>query len=202
MKPQTAESRRAAADAGQTRVNSAAIRRLNTARVFHALREHPNSSQRALGQITGLDAATVSSIVARLEVEGILQRSIARRSGQAGRPESLLSIGPEAGLLIGAGLEPDGICLIAAGLDGTRRIRLDLPGARDPAEAVAALQRGVTELLIRCAMPIARLRGIGIGVPGLLDSRGQLVLAPNLGWRDLPLAAMLRAAFGDWAISR
>ena len=36
------------AAAGRTRLNSAAIRRLNTARIFHALREHPSSSRRAL----------------------------------------------------------------------------------------------------------------------------------------------------------
>ncbi len=180
---------------GSARLNSAAIRRANTARIFHTLREHPGSSQRALGELTGLDAATISSIVTRLEVEGILQRAAPRRSGQAGRPESLLTIAQDAGLLIGAGLEPDGISLIAAGLDGTRRLSLDLPGADDPSRAIAALQQGVTELLMRCAMPLDKLRGIGIGIPGLLDARGHLVLAPNLGWRDLPLTAMLREAF-------
>lgn len=185
--------RRPPADA--TRLNSAAIRRHNTARIFHALREHPGSSQRALGLLTGLDAATVSSIVTRLEVEGIVQRAAPRRSGMAGRPESLLAISPDAGLLIGAGLEPDAITLVATGLDGARRERLDLPGAAAPDEAVAALRQGVTDLLARCAVAPERLRGVGIGVPGLLDARGHLVLAPNLGWRDLPLSAMLRAAF-------
>lgn len=193
--PPEGNPRRAASESSGARLNSAAIRRLNSARIFHALREHPGSSQRGLAELTGLDAATISSIVTRLEVEGILQRAAPRRSGQAGRPESLLAIAQDAGLLIGAGLEPDGISLIAASLDGARRMRLDLPGTADPAEAVAALQHGVTELLIRCAMPLSRLRGIGIGIPGLLDARGHLVLAPNLGWRDLPMTAMLRAAF-------
>ena len=34
------------------RVNSALIRQINLARVFHALREHPESSQRDLGRLT------------------------------------------------------------------------------------------------------------------------------------------------------
>ncbi len=195
MKSPLPSARRHASNANSGRLNSAAIRRVNTARIFHALREHPGSSQRGLGELTGLDAATISSIVTRLEVEGILERAAPRRSGHAGRPESLLAIAADAGLLIGAGIEPDGISLIAASLDGGRRMRLDLPGAMNPNDAVAALQRGVTELLMRCSMPIERLRGIGIGVPGLLDARGHLVLAPNLGWRDLPLSAMLRGAF-------
>ena len=195
MKSPSTDLLRPIAEAGRARLNSAAIRRVNTARVFHALRENPGSSQRALATLTGLDAATVSSIVTRLEVEGIFQRAAPQRSGHAGRPESRLTISQDAGLLIGAGLEPDGISLIAASLDGARRTRVDLPGTMDPATAVATLQHGVTELLVRCAMPVERLRGIGIGVPGLLDARGHLVLAPNLGWRDLPLTSMLRAAF-------
>lgn len=177
------------------RLNSAAIRRLNTARIFHALREHPGSSQRALAALTGLDAATISSIVARLEAENLLERAAPLRSGLAGRPESRLTIALDAGLLIGAALQPDGIGLLATGLDGRRRGRLDLPGTSDPAEALAALQRGVAELLATLQADPQRLRGIGIGVPGLLDARGHLVLAPNLGWRDMPLASMFGAGF-------
>lgn len=189
------EPRGGAAAAAGPRLNSAAIRRLNTARIFHALREHPNSSQRALAGLTGLDAATVSAIVARLEGDGIVARSAPRRSGQAGRPESRLLIDPTAGLLVGAAIEPDAISLVAMGLDGGRRARLDLPGSTDPATALATLQRGVAEIAAGEAAPAGRLLHIGIGVPGLLDATGHLVLAPNLGWRDVGLVSMLRAAF-------
>jgi predicted NBD/HSP70 family sugar kinase len=176
------------------RLNSAAIRRLNTARIFHALRESPKSSQRALAGLTGLDAATVSAIVARLETDGIVARAAPQRSGQAGRPESRLTIDPAAGLLVGAAIEPDTISLIAMGLDGRRRARLDLPGTTDPATALATLQRGVAEIAAAQAAS-GRLIGLGIGVPGLLDAAGHLLLAPNLGWRDVKLVALLREAF-------
>jgi predicted NBD/HSP70 family sugar kinase len=183
------------ADAGGPRLNSAAIRRLNTARIFHALREHPNSSQRALASLTGLDAATVSAIVARLESDGVARRAAPLRRGQAGRPESRLAIDPAAGLLVGAAIEPDVISLVAMGLDGRRRARLDLPGSTDPATALATLRRGVAEIAAGEEASSGRLLQIGIGVPGLLDARGHLVLAPNLGWRDVPLVALLRDAF-------
>jgi predicted NBD/HSP70 family sugar kinase len=176
------------------RLNSAAIRRLNTARIFHALRERPSSSQRALAGLTGLDAATVSAIVARLESDGVVARSAPLRSGHAGRPESRLGIDPAAGLLVGAAIEPDMISLVAMGLDGGRRARLDLPGSTDPRVALARLRRGVAEIADGAA-GAGPLVGLGIGVPGLLDAAGHLVLAPNLGWRDVALVALLRAAF-------
>ena len=190
-----AQSRAEGAGAAGTRLNSAAIRRLNTARIFHALRENPSSSQRSLVGLTGLDAATVSAIVARLEGDGIVARSAPLRSGQAGRPESRLAIAPRAGLLVGAALEPDAISLVAMGLDGHRRARLDLPGSTDRATALATLQRGVAEIAAAEEASSGKLCHIGIGVPGLLDATGHLVLAPNLGWRDMPLAAWLREAF-------
>jgi len=46
------------------RVNSTAIRRVNRVRLFHALREHPNSSQTDLQRLTGLDRGTTSLVVA------------------------------------------------------------------------------------------------------------------------------------------
>jgi len=183
------------AEPGAPRLNSAAIRRLNTARIFHALREHPRSSQRSLVGLTGLDAATVSAIVARLEADGIVARAAPLRSGQAGRPESRLAIAPTAGLLVGAAIEPGLISLVAMGLDGVRRGRLDLPGSTDPAAVIDALQQGVADLSTAEAAGCGRLTAVGIGVPGLLDAAGHLVLAPNLGWRHVDLVAMLRSAF-------
>jgi len=38
------------------------------------------------------------------------------------------------------------ISLVAMGLDGRRRARLDLPGSTDPAIALATLRRGVAEI--------------------------------------------------------
>ncbi|MDB5402126.1 MAG: Transcriptional regulator, family, partial [Rhodopila sp.] len=88
-----------------SRINSSLIRRINTARVFHALREHPGSSQRSLGVLTGLDASTVSSVIAGLEAERVVRRVGGPRSGLAGRPEGLLQIDRDGGVLVGAAIE-------------------------------------------------------------------------------------------------
>jgi predicted NBD/HSP70 family sugar kinase len=179
------------------RLNSAAIRRINTAHVFHALREAPGISQRQIVATTGLDAATVSSIVTRLEAEGHVRRAPGRRSGQAGRPERALVIDADAGWLVGAGIEPGNISLIAAGLDGKPRGRLEMTAGTDMEAVTAALRDGVRQLLAECRAEPGRVHGIGIGIPGLIDARGHLVLAPNLGWRNLQLASLLRDAFDE-----
>jgi len=177
------------------RLNSALIRRVNTARVFHALRNHPGSSQRALCALTELDASTVSSVVAKLEADRIVRRLDSNRSGQAGRPERMLQINPEGGVLIGAAIETDGIRLIATGLDGERRGSLVVKPGRTVDAALENLHHGVVGLVARLRLDLADVRGIGVGQHGLIDRAGHLVLAPRMGWRDVPLGARLRGLF-------
>jgi glucokinase-like ROK family protein len=43
---------------------------------------------------------------------------------------------------------------------------------------------------------VGRLLGLAVGLPGLVDERdGALLFAPNLGWRDVPIRALLQGAF-------
>jgi predicted NBD/HSP70 family sugar kinase len=178
-----------------SRINSALIRKINTARVFHALREHPGSSQRSLGVLTGLDASTISSVIAGLEAERIVRRLGGRRSGLAGRPEALLQIDPDGGVLVGVAIEAGCIRLVACGLDGARRAALQVPTGSTVEAALGNLQHGVETLLAEMGLGWGQVRGIGVGQHGLVDQTGHLVLAPRLGWRDVPMGAKLRALF-------
>ncbi len=55
----------------------------------------------------------------------------------------------------------------------------------------------IEEALQAAHLDHKRLGGIGIGVPGWLDlDRGVVVLAPNLGWRNVPLIKELTKDFG------
>jgi predicted NBD/HSP70 family sugar kinase len=177
------------------RINSALIRRINTARVFHVLREHPGHSQRQISALTGLDASTVSTVVGQLEASGVVCRSELRRSGLAGRPESTLRVDRSGGILIGVALEAGQISLIGALLDGERLGGLEVEGSADLDVALARLRGAVHGLLADLGRSMANVRAIGVGQHGLVDASGHLVLAPVLGWRDVPIAARLEALF-------
>lgn len=71
---------------------------------------------------------------------------------------------------------------------------------RDP--AAAALADTVVELVrtatADAAVAAATLAAVGVVVPGVVDDRaGVVVLAVNLGWRDVPVLAALRTALAD-----
>lgn len=94
------------------RVNSALIRRINTGRLFHIIRQNAGISQQQLSHVSGIDPATISIIINNLEAAGIVRRVIDAPTGRAGRPTSALSIDARAGYLAGIGIEPDAIRIV------------------------------------------------------------------------------------------
>ena len=170
-------------------VNSAWVRRVNAVLLMQALRRHPGSSQRELAVLTGLDKATVSAVTSQLVGAGL----VARTNGAAtvrrlGRPAVALAIPRSAGIVFGVRLEPDRIAVVAADLGGKIIDRESRPGSEDPRTAIQSLAMAIAKLGQRLgSFP---QRAIGIGVPGLIDRSGQLIFAPNLGWRDVPLAEL------------
>ncbi|PZA20809.1 ROK family protein, partial [Modestobacter versicolor] len=59
--------------------------------------------------------------------------------------------------------------------------------------AVAALVELCRELVAAATHPVL---GVGVGSPGVIDHAGTVVQAPNRGWYDVPLAALLHEALG------
>ena len=50
----------------------------------------------------------------------------------------------------------------------------------------------IHEALAAAALPHTAIAALGIGVPGLVDTKGEVVrVAPNLGWQNVPLARLL-----------
>jgi len=173
-------------------VNTTLIRRINVARVFHGIRENPGVSQRRLVAATHVDRATVSAVVQRLAADGLVSRLKSSSSGRIGRPEDALHINPNAGLFLGLAVEADTIRLIAAGLDGAPRSRLTVPSSTAIGHAISQMKQGVRRILAECGAAPGPVRGVGLGVPALIDYQKRLVLAPNLKWTNLALLPELQ----------
>lgn len=77
----------------------------------------------------------------------------------------------------------------------TRRKKTkDFRGARN---GLVGIIKTIEDVIAEAGIPRKRLRGIGLGCPGVLNlDRGVLIHSPNLGWRNLPLVAKLQKHFG------
>ena len=152
-------------------------------------------SRAGISAATGLNRSTACSLIDELIGGGLVREVGVTTRARAGRPGTALALrsdGP-AGLGIDVNVDYTAVCVV------------DLTGAVRYKHVVAEDQRGhdVAEILDRIAR-LAReaqhaaegdglvLCGSAVAVPGIVDQAGSTVsLAPNLGWRDLDVTAVL-----------
>jgi N-acetylglucosamine repressor len=138
---------------------------------------------------TGLTRTTVSDVVSGLIDEGVV-REVGRGQSTGGKAPILLEIDHDARLVVGLDLGEEHFAGSLVNLRGEIRRTVELAvDGRDGDDAVRLVFDLLDELLADVAAP---LLGIGIGTPGLVDSRtGTIRRAVNLDWRDLPLGSIV-----------
>ena len=68
------------------------------------------------------------------------------------------------------------------------RAKMSTKSQRGAEAVVERVARCVRDAIDECDLSPKQVRGIGIGAPGAVDpEKGQVIFAPNLVWRDLPL---------------
>ena len=74
--------------------------------------------------------------------------------------------------------------------------RKEKTSGQDGAKAVVAhLQQLINDTAAEANIPVKKLAGIGLGVPGPVNvATGSVLSAPNLGWHNLPLQKILERA--------
>jgi glucokinase-like ROK family protein len=175
------------------------VREQNLAVVLNYVWEAREPVSRAqLATRSGLNKSTVSSLVEQLIAWGFLGE-LGLAGPAVGRPGRLLNINPDAGLILGVEI---GVGFVAVALaDFCARplwsTRVDVLSSSGPDQVLAQVIDLSRVALRDHGGAGRRLLGVGLGAPGLVDVRqGALILAPNLGWNEVPLRAPLEAAFG------
>jgi glucokinase len=106
----------------------------------------------------------------------------------------------EPGYVVGADIGGTSLRLALAGMDGKvlAKWKVSTAGIRDPHVVVGLIQEGVEDLLRENGITRDSLRAIAAGAPGVTDVDGGVVIATSylMGWRDVPLRALLEARLG------
>jgi len=95
------------------------------------------------------------------------------------------------------GLDLGGTKILAAVLDEKYRIlareKKSTKPDLGPEAVVERVADCVNEALAACAVPHAAVCAVGVGIPGMVDTRaGMVKVAPNLGWKDFRFARLLQ----------
>lgn len=179
----------------------ASIRRQNLATVLRRLVEGGPRSRAGLAVQTGLTRATVSALVDQLAGMGLVTVADEHVRRGPGRPARPVMVRDDAIAVLGVQVEADHLRAVAAGPSGTTTTSraLDIAIAdRAPAVGLDAVTDLVRQVLGDVADAGSRPVGVTIAVPGLVEPTGRSVLvAPNLGWRDVAVVDALEAGLGD-----
>ena len=125
--------------------DQSAVRRGNLGRVLRLLRDEGPRSRARIAEETGLNKATVSSLVAELAERGLITDGDVDRAGSVGRPGLLVQLDGRAVCAIGVELNVDFVAILVLDLRGDvllqHRMALDVPalGAEGTLDEVARL---------------------------------------------------------------
>jgi predicted NBD/HSP70 family sugar kinase len=188
--------------AGASTADHVAVRRHNLAVVMGHLRVSGPASRARIAAETGLNKATVSSLVAELAARGLVAEGDTER-GAVGRPGLVIELDRSVYVSVGAEISVDYVSVLAMNLGrdlvAERRVALDTSRLSPAAilERLAELTRSVLASLPADATVV----GLTVAIPGLVESvSGVVHAAPNLGWHEVRVADLLHELLDDPAI--
>lgn len=181
------------------RADLASVRRSNLSLVLRVLGAQGPSSRASLAAGSGLNRATVATLVADLEARGLVASAGPERNG-VGRPGHVVRLDGVGVHGIGVQVDTEGLHLLAVNLAGSvvvdHRVSLD-PASEPPERVLDRLASAVVATVERLGGADCVV-GLTVAVPALVDARtGRVELAPNLGWRDVAVVATLERLLGS-----
>lgn len=172
----------------------------NERTVLQLLRHRGAQSRTTLAHESGLGPPTLTRVTKSLTELGLLQDLHKVRDGHRGKPAQLVTIQAEGAFAAGITVQAEYLSVCVVDLLGRLKGSISRPLERATPEAVGALSAQLLgRLLQEYAVPMERLLGIGICMPGVslgvlgsgLPSQPPHVLPDEFAaWREIDLHAL------------
>src|SRR5947208_5077825 len=167
------------------------IRNINRQIVLNYVRERAPISRAEIAQETALPRSTISLIVDQLKAQGLIEEFEGESTG--GRPPTLLQLRAAAAVAIGVDISTKNTIVATSDLAG--RVLEQEEFLTDPSS-----KRTLNKIIDTARRLIEKgidIEGIGISLPGLVDSEtGNALFVPRFKWRDWAVAEELSVATG------
>ncbi|QEL17177.1 ROK family transcriptional regulator [Limnoglobus roseus] len=153
--------------------------RMTQRAVVEALKSKGPMSRADIARLTGISPTTVSSAVTQVVRTGLIEETDAEISGP-GRPGKILRLASDAVQVLGVSIEPEFCKMMLGGIDGHPNFDslVQFPTPHTYGRLLAEIERHARAWMQR---PNTRILGIGLSLPGVIDSTGDLsVFSPNL----------------------
>ncbi|MDH2429905.1 ROK family protein [Sphaerisporangium sp. TRM90804] len=172
------------------------VRKGNRAMLLRTLYFTGSASRNDLIRLTGLSAATVSTMTGDL-----LEESIIMEAGQVdsdgGRPRVLLRVNPTYGYAVGVDVAETHVRVELFDLEMKERAKVDYalrPARHDPELVARHILAGIDVVLSDAGVTTGQVLGVGVGVPGIVRRGPDFVIhAKTFGWDGVPFGTLLSA---------
>ena len=177
-------------------ITSSAMRDINRSAILEIIRQESPISRTAITQKLGVSLPTVMRIV-----EGLIEEGFVRPHGDSewsgGRRRSLLEFNADGFVVLGIDMGGTKMYGAISDLGGKLldEVNIGRHGTSGE-ESFSCLVTLIDTLLASPSLQGRRVRGIGVGAPGVtLHQEGIVKLAYSLHWKDFPLKARLAARY-------
>jgi predicted NBD/HSP70 family sugar kinase len=177
---------------------SETVRRANLSAIVRAVHLHGALSRSDLVARTGLTRSTIRDLIQELTTAGLVREERGAPQGTPGRPSPLVYPSAAGATVLALEIAVDSLAVAVVGLGGQvlEEVRVDRPRGRLSVDETVADLAELSRLAR--ARPPARdsIIGVAAAVVGTVRRQDGFVrMAPNLGWRDVPLGERLAEAF-------
>ncbi|MBX3567179.1 MAG: ROK family transcriptional regulator [Rhizobiaceae bacterium] len=175
------------------------IRQTNEVAALWALYQDGRLSRADLARRLRLNRSSSGHIVAGLTEDGLVREvvdnpAVAPGQVRAGRPGIMLELVPEAVTFLGVEIGVEHISAVEIDLKARIVSSVTEPFDGRAADVSTAVARAIGLAFDHLSEDRrTRCEGFGISTPSHMDRNGSVRLAPLLGWRDVPLADLVRS---------
>ncbi|MDI9278672.1 ROK family transcriptional regulator [Pantoea sp. EABMAA-21] len=153
-------------------------------------------SRTAIAENMKLSKAAISPLVKEMLNAGLLEESLAESSGQ-GRPSVLLKMRADSAYFLGASLLGEYVVLVLIDMHGLVLASTHMPLDPDPQQLTVTLAAAIPDLIAQKGISADQLIGLGVTLSGFVDENQAIcVQSALLGWKNVPLADMLKQQTG------
>ena len=173
-------------------ITATEMRAINRSAILELIRVSGPISRPQIAETLQVSLPTVMRIVEELLVESLV-RPTGHKEWSGGRKRSLLEFNGTDHIIIGIDLGGTKIYGAIANLNGDILEETNYTHKQTRADESYEFMCDVIDNLLEIARKIGKpMRGIGIGVPGVLDlGSGNVKIAPSLSWDNFPLRERL-----------
>ncbi len=173
-------------------------KKLNEHLILNLIREKGAIGIPEIVKISGLSRPTIDSVVNSLDKEGLIKKEgVGDPSG--GRKPNLWKLNNTAGFILGIDMESPHLNIVLTDLELNIRSSSNTYFSlyEKPEVIITFLKEKIREVITRSRIEQAKLVGIGIGIPGLINkSKGLSVSIERIpNWNNVPIVQILTDEF-------